>query len=419
MNRKQKEITVLGAGIVGISCAINLQRLGFIVTVVDQQEPGEGCSFGNAGMIAPCAMIPINSPELLTKAPAMLLDPLGPIAIRWRYLPKMLSWQFKFLQNCKTSKVEQITDGLSELTSGALEEHQRLAANGAGATWIRPSPYLYIYESAAALASEEFQWRLRRDRGITTRVLHGNEVQEFEPAIDSRYQCAVVMEDGHGFSPDPSQLVKALASQFQSDGGRFIQADVQQVEIVNQKPNSLITSEGSLALQRLVIAAGAFSGKFATQLGESVPLLAERGYHITLKDSGITPRCPIMNSAGKFVTTPMNPGLRFAGLAEFSGLTEKPNYHFAKRLLAHAKIMFPKINLDDFTEWMGNRPSLPDSLPVIGQSSNFEQIFYAFGHHHVGLLSGPKTGRILAEFIAGQKPSIDLSPYSIQRFIKK
>jgi len=413
---EQREITVIGAGIVGTACAVNLQRLGFTVTVIDRQAPGEECSFGNAGVIAPCACVPVNTPGILFKAPAMLCDPQGPLALRWSYLPRMLPWLFQYLRNSSAARVERAADGMAALTSGALEEHQRLAGGGETARWVQPSPYLYVYESAKGLAADDYAWRLRRERGITTRVLQGGEVQEFEPAIDPRYRCAVVMEQGHGFTPDPSQLVKALTKQFQREGGRVLQVEVHRVELADRKPLALHTSEGRIALKRLVIAAGAWSGKIAADLGEPVPLESERGYHVTINNSGITPRYPIMNSVGKFVVTPMAPGLRFAGLVEFGGLVAKPNYRLSQRLLAHARSMFPTINTDDFTEWMGHRPALPDSLPVIGQSTRSEHVFYAFGHQHIGLTSGPKTGRVLAESIAGQTPDIDLAPYSIQRF---
>jgi|TARA_B100000929_G_scaffold30621_1_gene22300 D-amino-acid dehydrogenase len=419
MSRQQREITVLGAGIIGMACAINLQRLGFNVTVVDQNDPGDGCSSGNTGIIAPSAMVPVNAPGLIKKIPAMLLDPLGPIAFRWKHIPQMLPWIFNFLKNGRASNVERIVDGLSALTSNALKEHQDLAGNGEASRWFRPSPYLYVYESEAVLAEEDYYWKLRRIHGISTRVLKGREVQEFEPALDPRFKCAVVMENGHGFSTDPSQMVKALAFQFQSNGGKVIQSEVLQIKILNQKPSSLITNAGSIPLQRLVIAAGAFSAKFATQLGERIPLEAERGYHIMLKNPGIAPRYPIMNSSGKFVTTPMESGLRIGGLVEFGGLVANPNYKFASRLITHAKSMFPLIKINDFTEWMGHRPALPDSLPVIGQSTKFENIFYALGHHHIGLTTGPRTGRAVAELIAGQTPCIDLSPYSIRRFNRK
>jgi D-amino-acid dehydrogenase len=419
MNTESKEITIIGAGIIGIACAINLQNLGFSVTVIDKNKPGEGCSFGNAGVIAPCAMVPVNTPGFLKAVPSMLLDPLGPLSFSWKYLPKMLPWLFSYLKYSHASKSEQIVDSLAAITVHSLEEHKALAGSGKAAHLIHSSPYLYLYESEADLAKEEYAWDLRKSRGISACVLKGNQVQQFDPAIDSRYKCAVVMKDGHGFTSDPSKLVKALASDFQDKGGKIIQATVQTIKVVNHKPESLVTNVGTLPFQRLVIAAGAFSAKFADQLGEHVPLEAERGYHITVKNPGVTLRYPMMNSFGKFVITPMEAGLRFAGLVEFGGLGDNPNFNLTKRLLKHAKKMFPDIDLNTYTEWMGHRPALPDSLPIIGQSSNFNNTFYAFGHHHIGLTAGPKTGRILAELIVGQTPSIDLSPYSIRRFIRK
>ena len=411
------EVTVIGAGIVGISCAINLQRRGYAVTVIEREgAAGEGCSFGNAGLMAPCALVPVNIPGLLWKVPKMLLDPIGPLSLRWRYLPRMLPWLMSYLHNSRATRAEQISDALTPLVGGALEEHQRLAAGTGAESWIQPSPYLYLYADRAAMMADDYAWSLRRARGIKARVLEGSALHEFEPAISTDYQCALVLEEGHGFARDPSQLVKALAENFQREGGKLHFGEVTDVKRSDAKVESLCIDGEYLSVERLVVAAGAWSGKLAAQLGDSVPLEAERGYHITVKNPGVMPQYPIMYTAAKLVTTPMSSGLRFAGLVEFGGLEAAPDYRRARTLLTHARRLFPQIDLNDFSEWMGHRPALPDSLPVIGSASALTNVWYAFGHHHVGMMSGPKTGRVLAELIAGQTPDIDLAPYSIQRF---
>jgi D-amino-acid dehydrogenase len=417
MNAERGEVTVIGAGIVGIACAINLQRLGYTVTVIDREgAAGEGCSFGNAGMMAPCALVPVNIPGLLWKAPKMLLDPLAPLFLRWRYLPRMLPWLVSYLYNSRATKVEQVCDALAPLVSGALEEHQRLAAGTGAESWIQPSPYLYLYTDRAAMMADDYAWSLRRARGIKSRVLEGAALHEFEPAISDDYQCALILEEGHGYARDPSQLVKALTEGFLRDGGRFHQGEVSDVQRSDTRIEALCVDGDYLPVERLVVAAGAWSGKLAAQLGDSVPLEAERGYHITVKNPGVMPQYPIMYTAGKLVATPMSSGLRFAGLVEFGGLESEPDYRCARTLITHARRLFPEIDPSDFSEWMGHRPALPDSLPVIGPASAMTNAWYAFGHQHIGMMSGPKTGRALAELIAGQTPDIDLSPYSVHRF---
>ena len=417
MSTERGEVTVIGAGIVGISCAINLQRRGHVVTVIDREEAaGEGCSFGNAGLIAPCALAPVNIPGLLWKAPKMLLDPLGPLSLRWRYLPRMLPWLMRYLLNSRATKVEQVSDALTPLVGGALEEHQRLAAGTGAESWIQPSPYLYLYADRAAMMADDYAWSLRRARGIKARVLEGAALHEFEPAISADYQCALVLEEGHGFVRDPSQLVKALAESFQREGGRLHCGEVSDVIRSGAQVESLCIDGENLPVERLVVAAGAWSGKLAAQLGDSVPLETERGYHITVRNPGVMPKYPIMYTAGKLVATPMSSGLRFAGLVEFGGLESEPDYRRARTLLTHARRLFPQIDLSDFSEWMGHRPALPDSLPVIGPASAVTNVWYAFGHQHIGMMSGPKTGRALAELIDGEQPDLNLAPYSVKRF---
>jgi D-amino-acid dehydrogenase len=410
-----RNVTVVGAGVVGVACAINLMRDGHRVTLVERDAPGEGASLGNAGIMAPCAIVPVMTPGIVWKVPQMLLDPMGPLSLRWSYVPRMIPWLLRYLRNSTAERVEFISDALASLLGGSVEEHQRLARETGAEEWLCPAPYLYVYENEAAFAKDAFAWNIRRRHGTKLEVLKDDAVREMEPSLDSAYRFAVVLED-HGFIRDPMRLVKALAEHFERAGGTLLHRDVKDVDFGPDGPTRLVTDGGDLELDVLVVAAGAWSGKLAARLGSPVPLETERGYHVVLTDPGVTPRYPIMSTKGKFVATPMEPGLRLAGLVEFGGLDAPPDYARARTLLRHARQLFPAVVTDDYTEWMGHRPVLPDSLPVIGRSPHFETVFYAFGHQHVGVTGGPKTGRVIADLVNGRHPNIDLSPFRVDRF---
>ena len=411
----QRDVTIIGAGIVGISAAINLQRDGCKVTVVDRVRPGEGTSLGNAGVFASCGFVPVATPGFAWKAPGMLMDPLGPLSLRWSYMPRMMPWLLSFLRNSSPQAVERIADAMSALVGTSVEDHLALAAGTGAEQWVRPSPYLYVYADEAAFQAESYAWGLRRARGVKWAPLRGDAVREFEPALGPDYRFAVVLER-HGYTPDPLQLVTALAAHFVSNGGTILQREVKDIEIGADGPTRLLTDQGAVDIGRLVISAGAWSGRLAARLGSPVPLESERGYHITLQEPGLMPRYPIMSTGGKFVATPMACGLRAAGIVEFGGLDGPANPDMTRRLLKHVKKLFPGVSTEKYTEWMGHRPSLPDSLPVISRSPHFESVFFAFGHQHVGITAGPKTGRLVADMVAGRVPAIDISPFSVDRF---
>jgi len=409
------QVTVIGAGIVGIACAEHLRRAGHAVTVVDRQPPGEGTSFGNAGVFASCAVVPVAIPGVLWKAPGMLLDPNGPLALRWGYLPHALPWLLRMLGNARHRRVVRIAEALALMVSDSLGEHQRLAQGTAAERWVRPSPYLYIYRDEAEYQADRYGWDLRRTHGVRARLLRDGEVHEQEPAISPRFRFAVAVED-HGFSPDPSRLVKALAEHFVANGGTLLERTVKDIEMGSEGPRALLTDAGRLPVAKLVVAAGPWSGRLAARLGSPVPLEAERGYHVTIQGSGVSLKGPVMSAHGKFVSTSMEPGLRCAGLVEFAGLDAAPDYRRTERLLRQARELFPDADLSRYTRWMGQRPTLPDSLPVIGRSPKFPSVYFAFGHQHVGLTGGPRTGRWIADLVSGREPGVDLRAFRINRF---
>ncbi len=415
MSNHGGNVSVIGAGIVGIATALNLQRAGYEVTIIDKVPPGEGATLGNAGIIAPSAIVPVMIPGIWKKTPAMLLNPMGPLSLKWSYAMGILPWFFDYLRNSSAKKVTTIASGLSDILSGAIEDHQQLARGASAEQWIKPAPYIYVYQNEADYHQEAFSWNLRKSHGAKFTFLKNGEIQEMDPSISPDYKFALVLE-GHGFIPDPLGLVRSLAKDFAGKGGTILHREVTDIEIGADGPESLITPQGSIDIETLVIAAGAWSGKLAARLGSPVPLETERGYHVVLTDPGVAPKYPIMSTKGKFVATPMTMGLRLAGLVEFAGLQAGPNYKRARTLLRHAKRLFPGVRTGEFTEWMGHRPALPDSLPVIDRSPYFSNVYFAFGHQHVGITGGPKTGRLVAEMIQGKKPNIDMKPFSIRRF---
>ena len=280
---------------------------------------------------------------------------------------------------------------------------------------MRPSQYLYVYPDEDAYRREQFGWDLRRRLGVRLQELRDGEVREAEPALGPGFRFAVAVED-HGYSPDPERLVKALAAHFEREGGSLVRREVRDIELDAEGPRALVTDAGALPVETLVLAAGAWSGRFAARLGSPVPLEAERGYHVTLPQAGVALRGPIMCAQGKFVATPMAAGLRLAGLMEIAGLDARPDYRRADSLLAQARQLFPGVDCGQPSRWMGQRPSLPDSLPVIGRSPHYRSVFFAFGHQHVGLTAGPRTGRWIADLVAGRTPNVDLSVFRAERF---
>jgi len=408
-------IVVIGAGIVGMACALNLLRDGHKVTVVDRLPPGEGTSFGNAGVFATAAVVPVPVPGVWKKVPGMLMDPHGALRLRWTQLPRMAPWLLKFLSHGRREEVIRISAALADILGDSANEHAQLARGTPAERYVRASDYFYLYKDRAAFEGDAFGWSLRKQHGARWEVLEGDAVREAEPALGTTNQCAVVLKD-HGQAWEPSRLVKGLAEAFVAGGGTILQRDVTDLDIGPDRVRAVLTPEGRIDCDRLVIAAGVWSAKLAARLGSKVPLESERGYHVTVADPGVEIHRPLAYAAAKVVATPMEDGIRMAGLVEFGGLNAPPDPRRWETLLHHLRILLPGIRTDKVTTWMGHRPSLPDSLPVIGPARGLPNVLYAFGHQHVGLTGGPKTGRLIADLVAGRTPNIDMAPFSVERF---
>jgi D-amino-acid dehydrogenase len=415
MQEVRHSITVVGAGVVGIACAVHLLRDGHRVTIVDRSAPGEACSFGNAGVLASYGCLPVSHPGLVWSVPGMLLRPTGALSIRWRYWLTLFPWLVKFLRAGRMHRMQSSARALSFLVAGSLEQHRDLARGTGVETLLRPAPLVYAYADERKLAEGLMSWEWRRPYGVDPRVVRGEALRELEPALSPHLPCAVVIDDC-GHTTDPARLVKGLASYAQRNGATLLERDVLDIRPRESGGVLVTTDAGDMLSEKVVIAAGAWSGKLAARCGEPVPLEAERGYHVVLRNPGVAPRSIVGSASGKFLATPMDDGLRLAGTSEFAGLDAAPDYRRAEVLRRQARDLFPDANIDDYSQWMGPRPSLPDSLPVIGASRRHAGVYYAFGHQHVGLTCAPRTGRLIADLIAGRVPNIDLDAYRIDRF---
>jgi len=409
------DVTIVGAGIIGIVTGLQLQRRGYTVTLVDRQDAAQGCSAGNAGILATYGISPLSLPGILRKVPAMLADPLGPLSIRRSHLFRLAPWIWRFWRASRPDSVEQISAALSNLVGPSVDEYSALTRDAAVEPIITQSPLLCVYKNRQAYEGDSFLWGLRGRHGVEWELLCGSEVRSLEPSLNKHYQFAASIRNT-AFALDPQRLALALFNAFMNNGGRFKRAKVFDIEIKDMKPSALQTDTEKMAVKEVVIACGAWSGQLSKRMGESVPLEQERGYHVTLSNfQGTAPRHPIMSPAHKVIATPMEMGLRVAGMAEFAGFAP-PEPRRNEVLRNHLNHLFPEIQGGAIATWMGHRPTLPDSLPVISPSKRYRSLFYAFGHHHIGLTSAPVTGKLIAEMISGAKASIDIDAYRIDRF---
>ncbi len=413
---EQNHVTVIGAGIVGVCCALYLQRAGFRVTILDERPPAEGCSFGNAGILSPSACVPIAEPGMLWKVPRYLADPLGPLAIRPGYFLQALPWFLRFLREGRPARIRRNSRAMAALYAGCFDAYAPLLKEAGAEDLIRRSGALLVSkEKGKGEVGGELANALRAAAGIKAEPLGRDELRQLDPALSPEFKGGILFPD-IGHSVNSFRLARTLAERVVRNGGTILRLRVTGFAFGANGPSALRTAEGEVPIGALVIAAGAWSRVLAAQLGTELPLEAERGYHVMLPDPGVAPRLPVSYSGRGFYATPMENGLRFAGTAEFAGIDAPPDDRRAKALLRLGKDMYPALNTAGVTEWMGCRPSFPDSLPVIDRSPHFPAVHFAFGHSHWGLMGAAVTGKLIAGLVAGKPSSIDLAPYRATRF---
>ena len=414
MERTGVHVAVVGAGIVGLSAAIWLQRAGARVTLVDREGPAAGASYGNAGLLAAASIVPVTVPGLLAKVPGMLLDPMKPLFLRWSYLPRLAPFLMSYLAHATGPKVERIADALALLLGDTVEQHLSLAAGTGAERFIHPCDYLFGYGSRADYEADGYAWRIRRARGFASEEMDAEALAAYDPALAGRFGFAVRC-GGHGRISDPGAYAHALHAHFTGQGGEAVVAAVSDIRMEGGRAAALTTDRGEILADHLVVTAGAWSGPLAKRLGVSMPLETERGYHIEFVSPSYMPRAPVMVAAGKFLATPMEGRLRCAGVVEFGGLEAGPSEGPFRLIEAKAKAAFPDLRYERIDRWLGHRPATADSLPVIGRAPAAANVWLGYGHQHVGLTGGPKTGRWLAGLITGDRPNADLSPFAPDR----
>ncbi|MCE8512252.1 FAD-dependent oxidoreductase [Ruegeria pomeroyi] len=417
MTDTAKTIAIIGAGIVGVSTAIWLQRDGHKVVLIDRAGPAEGTSYGNGGVLASCAIVPVSTPGLIGKAPKMLFNPNEPLFLRWGYLPKLTPWLVRFLRRANASDAAQTAAAMAPIIGDSQADHLALAQGTGAEKWVVPSDYLFLYNDRAHYQGDAFTWDLRRQNGFAWDEMEADEFRAYDPAFSTDLRFAIRLKD-HGRITDPGQYVKDLAAHVVASGGQLIKADVEDIARENGRVTGVRAGGQTIPCDAAVVATGVWSGPLAKKLGLDVPLEAERGYHIEFWNPNFMPKSPVMVAARKFVATPMEGRLRLAGVVEFGGLEAGPSRAPIELLKRSAAAVFPGLKADEVTEWLGHRPAPADSIPVIGELPHLKGAFTGFGHHHVGLTGGPKTGRILAQLISGRQPNIDLSVYSPARYTK-
>ncbi|HXH04537.1 MAG TPA: FAD-dependent oxidoreductase [Candidatus Competibacteraceae bacterium] len=412
-----RHIVVIGAGIVGVCTASYLLRDGCEVTLLDPQGAGEGASFGNAGALAVAEVVPLSTPGILWQVPGWLLDPLGPLAIRWHYLPRLIPWLWRFLRVANPRDLLRIATAQAGLMRTVFADFAVLLEDAGISHWLTRGGAMTLYRDDKARAADADTWALRARFGVRFEALDGAAIRAREPAIAEDWRHAVYTPDW-GHVRDPYELTTALAVHAGRLGLRLLRGQATDFELAGGRVTAVRTADGQrLACDGVVIAAGAWSRPLAARLGSRVPLDCERGYHLTLPEPGVKLETYLLYADGGFVILPMSDGrIRLAGTVELGGLAAPPDYRRARVLLTKARAILPGLRDAGASEWMGHRPSLPDSLPVLGPAPHVTNAWFAFGHGHLGLTQAATSGRIVADLAAGRDPGLDLGPYRADRF---
>ncbi len=406
---------VIGAGIVGSSCAWHLVRKGARVTLIDSEQPHRGASYGNAGCICKSSVFPFSHPGAILKVPGWLLDPHGPMRIRWSHFLPSMPWLYHFWRAGKANRVKQIVAAQATLMDSVIDDYDDILAETGGEALRQSRGMILLYDTQKDFARDAWKYESRERLGFPWQRLTRAELASLEPCIDLGEGIAVFEPEWQHLI-DPGAVTQLIADAAFERGASWLHDRVRTVS-ANAVGVSLVTESGrSLEADRLIIAGGVWSNALIGQLGYRVPLIAKRGYHSMIGKPNLDIRHPIMSASRHVLLTPMQDGLRVSGTAEFAGLDTRPDYRRAKSLMQNARYYMPDLGGEETTEWMGQRPMLPDSLPVLGPLPDQQNVLCAFGHGHYGLTQGPTTGRIISQLVFGEDPGIDLAPFSISRF---
>ena len=412
--KKKIKIGIIGAGIQGVCTGLFLQKKGYSVTLFDRDDPGSAAaSYGNAGHFSPYASVPVNRPDILIDVPAMLLSSNGPLALKWNYVPKMIPWFLKFFKNCSKKNMMHTAKYMHQILDLALPAYDELFEDVDISDLVENKGIMYIWNDQN-LKSRELEINIRNEIGAQQQLLNKHEIHDLEPKIKNIYHAGVFYKKAR-HAKNPGKIWVRLFENFLKKDGKFLRLDIKDLNFDESKP--VIRSETQrFIFDKLVIACGAFSKKLTDKLHENIPLDTERGYHIHFKDCEHLISRPVVFQNRGFGMTPMEQGLRVVGTVEFGGLKNKLSKGRIKNLVNNAKYLLDGLPEQHEDEWLGFRPTLPDYLPVIGSSKNYSNVYYSFGHHHLGWTLGAISGKIISKMISEEKTNLDLEPYSSLRF---
>ena len=410
---KSLKIGIIGAGIQGVCNALFLQKKGYQVTLFDKDGPDKAsASYGNAGHFSPYASIPLNRPDILTDVPAMLLSSSGPLALKWNYVPKMIPWFLKFIKNCSTKNMMHTAKYMHQILDLALPAYDELFKEIDLSGLVKNKGIMYIWNDQN-LKSRELEIKIRNEIGAEQQLLNQKEIHDLEPNIKKIYHAGVFYKEAR-HARNPGKILLKLFDLFLKKNGKFLKLNIQDITFDNEKP-TLKSEAQQFIFDKIVIACGAFSKKLTDQLDEKIPLDTERGYHIHFKGCDHLISRPVVFQNRGFGMTPMEQGLRVVGTVEFGGLENPLSKGRIKNLVNNARYMLDGLPEHE-DEWLGFRPTLPDYLPVIGPSKKYKNVFYSFGHHHLGWTLAAISGKIISNMIANKNTNLNLEPYSSERF---
>lgn len=410
----QPNIIVIGAGVVDLSAALAAQMRGLSVTVIDREGPAAGASAGNAGAFAFTDIFPLASPKILRQAPKWLLDPLGPLSLRPSYAPRMIPWFYRFWRACSPARVAASATAQTALMDLSKAELEGFLSATDTLPMLRKNGNLEVYEGEAQWRASLPGWQARADHGIEFRHMTADEMAQVQPGIAPRFTHGTFTPGWYSIA-DPKLYVLALAQQFVARGGRLETAEI--TALAPTDAGVTVKAQGrSWQADQVVLAAGAFSHRIARTLGERIPLDTERGYNTTLPVGAFDLKCQVTFGGHGFVVSALSTGIRVGGAVELGGLSLPPNYARSAAMLRKASTFLPGLRTEGGVQWMGFRPSMPDSLPALGRARATDRVVYAFGHGHLGLTQSAGTARIVADLLTHQTPPVDLTPFSPQRF---
>ncbi len=406
---------VIGAGIIGTAIAHDLQRRGRQVTLIDRDTPGKGASFGNMASIAVTEFMPASRPAIWRQIPGWMLDPQGPVRVRASYMPWLLPWFARFIAASRPSVLRQLEAQGAALCARALDDTLALLRETGLEGEISEEGCLSLYTDAAEFTADRDHIEILERFGFAHDILTGAEARELEPALSPAIGIAVRFPQNRSLA-DPYRLVLALAERFMARGGQIELGEVAGFTRGDAIREVVLKDGRRLAADEVVIAAGAFSGKLAAALSEPIPLETERGYHTQIMAPGISLRHSLIWPARAFMVTPTAGGIRVGGTVEMAGLDAPPDYRRSKITVRRAMTALPALRCGDYSEWMGHRPALPDTVPIISASARTRGVYYATGHGHLGLTHAATTARLIGDLVTGARPPMDLHPYRINRF---